>query len=121
MRETFYAIYRSVPINVLLNVLLAESVMSGKVECTAKNVKPVPGKELSDIERKILDRIIFGKKSRIKIRHIIELKNFYLSECLDKEYFRKIPLMGYRKTLRFRKIINKNLKDEFNQDIENES
>lgn len=119
MREAFYAIYRSVPIKVLLNTLLAESVMRGRVKCTPKNVKPVPGNELSDIERKILDRIIFGQKSKIKMRHIIELKNFYLSECLDKGYFRKIPLMGYRKTLRFRKIINDNLKGSFNQDIVN--
>ena len=117
MREIFYAIYRSTPINVLLNTLLAEAVSGNKVKCTEKNVKPIPGKGLSDAERTVLDRIVFGQKANLKTKHIIELRSFYLSECVEKGYIKKSFLLGFRKTRNFKKEIKSHLKKSFNQNI----
>lgn len=117
MREIYYAIYRSVPIDAFLNTLLAEAVLANQVRCTDTNVKPNPGNNLSDSERTVLDRITFGKCAKIKKKHILVLSDYYISLCIKKGYLKKVFLLGIRKTRRFKREINIHLKKSFNQNI----
>ena len=117
MREIYYAIYRSAPIDAFLNTLLAEAVLANQVKCTDKNVKPNPDSSLSDSERTVLDRITFGKRANVKKKHILELSDYYMSLCIKNGYLKKVFLLGIRKTRKFKKKININLKESFNQNI----
>ena len=117
MREIYYAIYRSSPIPVVLNTLLAESILSKKVKCTDKNVKTIPGALLADSEKTILNRIKFGQKSQIKPKHIIELNEYLMTSCFENDYLKQSIFFGLRKTRKFKKEIRRHLKISFNQNI----
>jgi len=117
LREIYYVIYRSVPINAFLNTLLAEAVLANQVRCTDINVKPITDSNLSDPERTVLDRITFGKRVNIKKKHIMKLSDYYNTLCIKNGYFKKVFLFGIRKTKKFKKKINIHLKESFNKNI----
>jgi polyribonucleotide nucleotidyltransferase len=117
LRNIFYTIYRSSSIEILLNTLLAEAVLENKVRCTPKNVKAIPGEYLIKSEKIVLEKIKFGQKSNIRIKYVVALRDDLLANCLEKKYLKKFPVLGLRKTRKFKKEINKHLHNTFNQNI----
>jgi polyribonucleotide nucleotidyltransferase len=117
LRNIFYTIYRSSPIEILLNTLLAEAVLGNKVRCTPKNVKIIPGEYLVKSEKIVLEKIKFGQKSNIRIKYVVALRDDLLDDCLENKYLKKFPFLGLRKTRKFKREINEHLNNTFNQNI----
>ncbi|MFO7524607.1 MAG: hypothetical protein R6W68_04075 [Ignavibacteriaceae bacterium] len=117
MKEIFYAIYKKVTIDVLIKTLLAESILSGNIKYFSNRIEIPQESNLSDEEKNILKKIKFGRISKIKLKNINKLKEYYLNICLTEGYLKKSFIFGFKKTRKFTEEIEKHISIGFNEEI----
>jgi hypothetical protein len=116
LREIFYAIYKSSYIDILLNTLLAETILKGDAKCTNEKVILGQHAHITAVERTVLERIRFERKSKIHAKLWAQLRGELLDECFKRDYIKKSFFFGLRKTKMLEIDILEN-RDSFNKSI----